>query len=94
MFSVTGVVMTDNGTPVQDAEVLLKVSGQVYSGVSPVGEERRVTDATGGFVFMYNSHNPKVSYTITVQKAGFSPELVSGAAPPPGHHTIRLKKVS
>ncbi len=92
IFGVTGVVMTEDGTPLKDAEVVLKVTGPVYAAVSPVVEERRLTDATGGFVFMYNSHRPRVEYTITVQMEGFTPDRVSGAAPPAGHHTIRLKK--
>jgi hypothetical protein len=93
MFGVTGVVTAEDGTPLEGAEVTLEVNGPVYEAVSPVKAERRLTNKTGGFVFMYNSHERDVKYVVTVRKEGFEPEKVSGSAPPAGHHTIRLKRV-
>jgi hypothetical protein len=94
MFGVTGVVTAEDGTPLESAEVILEVRGPVFQGVSPVVQERRITNADGGFVFMYTSHERGVSYTVTVRKDGFESEAVSGAAPPAGHHTIRLRRAS
>jgi hypothetical protein len=59
-----------------------------------VKAERRLTNSTGGFVFMYNSHERGVKYTVTVHKEGFEPQSVSGNAPPAGHHTILLKRAA
>jgi hypothetical protein len=92
VFGVTGVVTGEDGTPLQGAEVILDVSSTVYDGVAPVKGERRLTNSTGGFVFMYTSHRRGVKYTVTARKEGFEPQTVSGSAPPDGHHIIRLKK--
>jgi hypothetical protein len=92
-FGITGVVTAEDGTPLQGAEVILKVNGQVYVGVEPLKTERCLTNSTGGFVFMHNSHERGVKYDVTVRKEGFEPQTVSGNVPPAGHHTIRLKKV-
>jgi hypothetical protein len=91
VFSITGVVTAEDGTPLRDAEVNLEVNGPVYEGVTPVKTVKRATNNTGGFVFMYTSHKRGVRYTITVRKEGFNPQTVSGSAPPAGHHTIHLK---
>lgn len=48
-FGVTGVVIAEDGTPLQDAEVTLEVSGPVYVAVERVKTDRRVTNSTGGF---------------------------------------------
>ena len=92
IFAVTGVVTTENGTPLQDAEIILEVNGPVYKGVEPVKTVKSMTDNTGGFVFTYISHKRGVKYSITVRKEGFESQTVSGIAPPAGHHTIRLKR--
>jgi hypothetical protein len=92
-FGITGVVTAEDGAPLQDVEVILAIYGPVYAGVSPVQTERLQTNITGGFVFMYTSHQRGVKYTVSVQKVGFEPQTVSGSAPPDGHHTIRLRKV-
>ena len=92
MFGVTGVVTAEDGTPLPDVEVTLEVKGPVYEAVAPVKAERRLTNSSGGFVFMHNSHERDVKYAITARKDGFEPQTVSGSAPPAGHHTIRLKK--
>jgi hypothetical protein len=94
IFGVTGVVTSEDGTPLQDAEVTLDVSGPIYEGVALVKTERRLTNGTGGFVFMYTSHTRGVKYNITACKDGFEPQTVSGSSPPAGHHTIRLKRAS
>jgi carboxypeptidase family protein len=93
MFGITGVVTAQDGAPLQDVEITLEVNGPVYEGVEPVKTVKRLTNNTGGFVFTYTSHKRGVKYTLTVRKEGFEPQTVSGAAPPAGHHTIRLKKV-
>jgi len=92
MFSITGVVTAEDGTPLQDAEVNLELDSPVYEGVTPVKAVKRATNGSGGFVFMYTSHKRGVKYTITVRKQGFEPQAISGSAPPAGHHTIRLKR--
>jgi hypothetical protein len=92
MFSITGVVTTEDGTPLRDVELTLEVDGPVYEGTNSVKTVRRLTNSTGGFVFMYTSHKRGVRYKITAQKSGFEPQTISGSAPPAGHHTIRLKR--
>lgn len=94
MFGVTGVVTGEDGSPLDGAEVTLEVNGPVYEAVKPVKAERRLTNNTGGFVFMYNSHERDVKYLVTVRKEGFETQTVSGSAPPAGHHTISLKKAA
>jgi hypothetical protein len=93
MFDITVLVTAEDGAPVQDAELTLDVNGPVYEGVTVVKTVKRLTNSTGGFVFGYISHEQGVKYTLTVHKEGFEPQIVSGSAPPVGHHTIRLKKV-
>lgn len=93
IFGVTGVVTNEDGTPLQGAEVTLKVNSPVYKAVEPVKTVQRLTESDGGFVFMYlTGHKRGVKYTITVRKEGFEAQTVSGSAPPPGHHAIRLKR--
>jgi len=87
IFSVTGVVKTDEDAPLQDAEIILEVSGPVYEAITLVKNVKRLTDSTGGFVFNYISHKRGVKYSRTVRKAGFEPQTV-----PVGHHTIRMKR--
>lgn len=92
IFDVTGVVTAEDGSPMKDAEITLEVNGPVYQAVTPVKTVKQITDGTGGFVFMYISHERGVKYTLTVSKDGFETETVSGSAPSPGHHAIRLKR--
>jgi hypothetical protein len=94
IFSITGVVTTEGGTPLQDAEITLEVNGPVYEAVKLVRTVKRPTSSTGGFVFTYLSHKRGVKYTIAVRKEGFEPQTVSGSAPPAGHHTIHLKRAA
>ena len=91
IFSVTGVVTSEDGSPLQGAEVTLEVNGPVYQAVELVKTAKLSTNNTGGFVFMYTSHKRGVKYSVTVSKDGFEPQTVSGSAPPSGNHTIRLK---
>ena len=92
VFGVTGIVTTQDGNPLQGADVTLDVNGPVYQAIDLVKTRHVLTNDTGGFVFGYISHERGVKYTITVRKEGFEPETVSGAAPPDGSHAIRLKK--
>jgi len=94
IFSVTGIVTTGDGAPIKDVEVTLEVNGPVYEAVELVKTVKRLTDSTGGFVFMYITGELGVKYTITVRKEGFDTETVSGTSPPNGNHTIRLKKAT
>jgi|HubBroStandDraft_6_1064221.scaffolds.fasta_scaffold340342_2 hypothetical protein len=94
IFSVTGVVNTEDGMPLQDAEITLEAKEPVYKGVELIKTAKYMTDKTGGFVFMYISHRRGVNYTLTVRKEGFEPLTVSGSAPPAGNHVIRLKKIA
>ena len=61
IFSVTGVVKTDEDAPLQDAEIILEVSGPVYEAITLVKNVKRLTDSTGGFVFNYISHKRGVN---------------------------------
>jgi hypothetical protein len=92
MFDVTGVVTTEDGAPLKDAEVTLEVNGPVFEAVMVVRTVKRSTDGTGRFVFAYISHKRSVKYTLTVRSEGFEPQTVSGSAPPTGHHTLRMKR--
>lgn len=93
-FGVTGLVTADDSSPVQNAEITLEVNGPVFEAITPVKTARQFTGNSGGFIFMYISHERGVKYTITVRKEGFAPQTVSGSAPPDGHYEIRLKKQS
>jgi hypothetical protein len=89
-FSVTGLVIDEKGNMLADADVVLNVYGPVYSGISSVRTERQRTNNTGGFVFMYISHQQGVKYVLTVTKRGFEPQTLMGNAPPDQSHKIRL----
>lgn len=92
-FDVTGVVTDEDGAPVQSAEVTLELNDPVYEGVASVKTVKRLTNSTGGFVFMYISGELGVKFTLTVSKEGFEPQTISGSSPPAEHPTIRLKRV-
>lgn len=92
-FDVTGTVSADDGTPLQDVEVILQVDKPVYEGVNSVNTQRVVT-SKGAFIFRCLSHSQSTKYTVTVRKDGYEPQTVSGTAPPNGDFTIRLKKAS
>lgn len=64
IFDVIGVVQTEDGAPVRDAEVILEINGTVYEGVTPVKTVKRLTDSTGGFIFMYISGETRLKYTL------------------------------
>jgi hypothetical protein len=93
-FGITGVVTSEDGTPIENADISLDVFGPVYSGVATVRTQHLETDNSGGFVVMHTSHRTGVKYTLTVQKPGFQTEKISGNAPPDQHHKIPLKRVS
>jgi Carboxypeptidase regulatory-like domain len=93
-FGVTGLVTAEDGAPVQNAQITLEVNGPVYAAITAVKTARQFTGSSGGFIFMYISHERGVKYTITVHKAGFEPQTVSGSAPPDGHLEIHLKRAS
>lgn len=92
-FDVTGTVAADDGTPLQDVEVILQVETPVYEGVAPVNTQR-VVMSKGAFIFRCLSHSRSTKYSVTVRKDGYEPQTVSGTAPPNGNFTIRLKKAS
>jgi hypothetical protein len=91
-FDVTGVLASGDGAPVGGAEITLDVSGPVFEGIGLVKTRRVQTNDTGGFVSGYRTDERGEKYTITILKEGFRPETISGTAPAPGYHTIRLKK--
>ena len=91
-FNVTGIVTSEDGARIQNAEVILELNGPVYDGVELVKRVQQKTNDTGGFVFAYISHKRGVKYTISVHQQGFESATVNGSAPPAGHHTIRLRK--
>jgi Carboxypeptidase regulatory-like domain len=76
IFSISGVVTTEDKTPIKNAEITLKVDGPVYKGTELITIVKSVTDDTGGFAFMYMSHKRGEKYTITVRKEGFEPQTV------------------
>src|SRR5258708_179087 len=92
IFDVTGVVTAEDNAPVQDAEITLEVNGPVYEAITRVKTVKQLTNITGGFVFMYISHERGAKYTLTVRKEGFEPETVSGSGPNTGNHVIRLRR--
>ena len=94
IFDVTGMVTTEDGVPLGDAEITLDVNGPVYEAITPVKIVKRATDSTGGFVFAYISHERGVKYRITASKDGFESQTVSGSAPPANHLAIRLKRTA
>ena len=92
-FAVTGYVTTDDGSALQDVEVVLQVEDPVYAGVTAIKTER-ILSKDGGFVFMYLTGSAITKYTVTVSKDGFESQTVAGSSPPAGHHTIRLRKIA
>jgi hypothetical protein len=92
-FDVTGTVAADDGTPLQDVEVVLQVDTPAYEGVTPATTQQIVT-SKGAFIFRCLSHSSSTKYTVTVRKEGFESQTVSGTAPPNGNFTIRLKSAS
>jgi hypothetical protein len=80
VFSVTGVVETQDDARVRGADVFLQVNGEVYEAIDLVRTRHVLTNDTGGFVFAYISHERGAKYTITVRKEVFEPQTVSGAA--------------
>lgn len=92
-FDVIGTISADDGTPLQDVEVVLQVDTPIYEGVKPVNTQRVVT-SKGAFIFRCLSHSRSTKYTVTVRKDGYEPQTVSGTAPPNGNLTIRLQKAS
>ena len=92
-FDVIGFVSAEDGTALYDVEVILQVDTPIYEALTPVKSQRLVTDK-GAFIFICLSHNSVTKYSVTVRKEGFEPLTVSGSAPPDGHHTIRMKKLT
>lgn len=90
---MTGTVSAEDGTALQDVEVVLQVDKPLYEGVNPVNIQRVVT-SKGAFIFRCLSHSRPTKYSITVRKDGYEPQTVSDTAPPNGNFTIRLKKPS
>ena len=93
-FGITGLVTSEDGTPIENADITLEVFGPVYSGISTVRTQQLHTDGRGGFVVMHISHRSGVKYTLTVQKPGFQTQKIPGNAPPDQHHKIVLKEES
>ena len=91
MFDATGVITTEDGTPLKDVEVTLRTSSLVCEGVTCFSA-RRIVAGDGTFAFMYLTGDPSIKYEITVRKEGFNSEIVSGSSPPAAHHTFRLRK--
>lgn len=91
IFGIHGVVTTEDGTPIQGAEIALEVDGPVYKGVELIKTAKCATDDKGDFSFMYISHKRGVKYSISVRKEGFKSQTLSGSSPPPSQHSIRLK---
>jgi len=92
-FSVTGFVTAEDGTPLAGADVTLEVYGSVYAGIAPVRTEHVQTNQSGIFMFTYISHQRGAKYTLTISQTGYETQTATGAAPPDGEHTIRLKPV-
>jgi len=92
-FDVIGTLSAEDGTALQDVDVILQVDTPVYEGVKPVNTKRLVT-SKGAFIFRCMSHSSSTKYTVTVRKDGYEPQTVSGTAPPDGNFTIRLRKAS
>ncbi len=88
-----GRLRVQDRAPLQDVAITLEVNGPVYEAITPVKTVKHLTNGTGGFMFMYISHERGVKYTLTVHKDGFEPQSVSGSSPPAGNHVIRLKRV-
>jgi len=88
-FDVRGIVTTKGGSPVADAQVLVEMTQPVYEALTSLRRRELVTDDTGRFGLMLISHGV-VEYQVTVRKAGFGTERISGASPPPGYHKFEL----
>lgn len=93
-FSVTGIVATESGSPIEDAEITLELSRPVYEVALPVKTVGRLTNASGSFAFTYTTHEQGIGYVITVSKDGFETQTVKGSAPPAAYHAILLKKTT
>ena len=91
-FTVSGAVTTQDGLAVKGADVTLEVDGPVYEAINLIKTRHVLTDEGGRFAFAYISHAQGVKYRITVRKESFETQVLTGEAPPAGHHVIRLKK--
>jgi hypothetical protein len=92
-FGVMGTVSAEDGTALQDVEVVLNVDPPVYEGVTPV-KTQRIVASKGAFVFRCLSGSASTRYSVTFRKDGYETQTISGAAPPDGNYTIRLRKAS
>lgn len=94
VFSVTGIVAAEDGSPIEDAEITLELNGPVYEVALPVKTIGRLTNEAGSFAFTYTTHAQGIPYAITVSKHGFETQALSGSAPPGAYHAIRLRKMT
>src|ERR1700721_2051959 len=69
-FGVTGIVTSEDGTPIQNAEAVLALNGPVYDGVELIKRVQHKTSDAGGFVFADISHKRGVKYTLSVHQQG------------------------
>ena len=93
-FTVTGMVATEDGSPIEDAEITLELNTPVYEVALPVKTVGRLTNASGSFAFTYTTHEQGVGYAINISKDGFETQTVKGSAPPAAYHAILLKKAT
>jgi len=92
VFDITGTIDASDGTPVNDAEVVLEVDKPIYDGVNPVKSQRLVT-SKGAFIFRCLTHSPVTNFKVTVRQDGFEPQMISGKVPPDAHVTIHMKRI-
>jgi hypothetical protein len=93
VFSVTGYVTAEDGSPLHDVDVVLNVENPVYSGLDAV-KTQRILSHNGGFIFMYLAGNPHTNYIVIVSKDGFEAQTISGKSPPAENYKIQLKRSS
>lgn len=73
-FDVTGTISADDGTPLQDVEVVLQVDTPIYEGIKPVNTQRVVT-SKGAFIFRCLSHSRPPSTPSRFAKMVTNPRL-------------------
>jgi hypothetical protein len=88
-FGVTLHVADELDAPIADARVSLHTQRG-----SDEGTDERLTDESGGCVFMHVSGGSRVPFLLSVDKEGYASQTLSGVASPYAHLKVTLLRDS
>lgn len=92
-FTVAGVVTDQSGSPVPDAEVVVRTSAPLLEAPSPVDTLRATTTEQGTFGISSPARDASVAYILLVRKDGYEPYVTGGVSPTESEHRIRLRRL-